>query len=142
VTYVDRTLNCVDCGVEFIHSAADQEYYVAKGFASDPKRFGDARMEAILSHVGASDLDFEQSYVDGEDVVDGRVRRLDPEDGERLAGDQAIGHAVEAKARAGVAPAVALVESALDGAPADAAGRDESAVDVEKKDRGAQGGVS
>ena len=34
VTYVDRTLNCVDCGVEFIHSAADQEYYVQKGFAS------------------------------------------------------------------------------------------------------------
>ena len=38
MTYVDRTLNCVDCSVEFIHSAADQEYYVAKGFASDPKR--------------------------------------------------------------------------------------------------------
>jgi CxxC-x17-CxxC domain-containing protein len=36
VTYVDRTLNCVDCGVEFIHSAADQEYYLAKGFTSDP----------------------------------------------------------------------------------------------------------
>jgi CxxC-x17-CxxC domain-containing protein len=36
--YVDRTLTCVDCGVEFVHSAADQEYYVAKGFTSDPKR--------------------------------------------------------------------------------------------------------
>ena len=38
MTYVDRTLNCVDCGVEFIHSAADQEYYAQKGFVSDPKR--------------------------------------------------------------------------------------------------------
>ena len=38
MTYVDRTLTCVDCGVEFIHSAADQEYYAQKGFASDPKR--------------------------------------------------------------------------------------------------------
>ena len=38
VTFVDRTLTCVDCGVEFIHSAADQEYYVQKGFACDPKR--------------------------------------------------------------------------------------------------------
>src|SRR4029079_1554441 len=28
VTYADRTLTCVDCGVEFIHSAADQEEYV------------------------------------------------------------------------------------------------------------------
>ena len=38
MTYVDRTLSCVDCGVEFIHSAADQEFYVQKGFVSDPKR--------------------------------------------------------------------------------------------------------
>ena len=38
MTYNDRTLNCVDCGVEFIHSAADQEYYQQKGFVSEPKR--------------------------------------------------------------------------------------------------------
>ena len=37
VTYVDRTLNCVDCGVEFIHSAADQEYYVAEGVRERPE---------------------------------------------------------------------------------------------------------
>jgi hypothetical protein len=30
VSYVDRTLNCVDCGVEFVHSAADQEFYAQK----------------------------------------------------------------------------------------------------------------
>ena len=38
MSYVDRTLTCADCGVEFIHSAADQEFYAQKGFASDPKR--------------------------------------------------------------------------------------------------------
>ncbi|MCI0345211.1 MAG: zinc-ribbon domain-containing protein, partial [Chloroflexi bacterium] len=38
VTYADRTLTCVDCGSEFIHSADDQRYYSEKGFASDPKR--------------------------------------------------------------------------------------------------------
>ena len=43
VTYVDRTLICVDCGVEFIHSAADQEYYAQKGFVSDPKRCASCR---------------------------------------------------------------------------------------------------
>src|SRR4051812_26965648 len=43
VTYVDRTLNCVDCGVEFIHSAADQEFYTQKGFSSDPKRCASCR---------------------------------------------------------------------------------------------------
>jgi CxxC-x17-CxxC domain-containing protein len=38
VSYVDRTLTCVDCGVQFIHSAADQEFYAQKGFTSDPHR--------------------------------------------------------------------------------------------------------
>jgi CxxC-x17-CxxC domain-containing protein len=38
VTYADRTLACVDCGSEFIHSADDQKYYTEKGFSSDPKR--------------------------------------------------------------------------------------------------------
>jgi CxxC-x17-CxxC domain-containing protein len=38
VAYVDRTLTCVDCGAEFVHSAEDQEYYAQKGFMSDPKR--------------------------------------------------------------------------------------------------------
>ena len=38
MTYMDRTLTCVDCGMEFVHSAEDQAFYSQKGFASDPKR--------------------------------------------------------------------------------------------------------
>ena len=38
MAYVDRTLTCVDCGAEFVHSAEDQEFYAQKGFVSDPKR--------------------------------------------------------------------------------------------------------
>ena len=38
MTYTDRTLTCVDCGMAFTHTAADQEYYAEKGFTSDPKR--------------------------------------------------------------------------------------------------------
>jgi len=38
VSHADRTLTCVDCGVEFVHSAADQEFYEQKGFTSDPRR--------------------------------------------------------------------------------------------------------
>ncbi len=37
MTYVDRTMTCVDCGVEFIHSAADQEFYAEKGFTVRPQ---------------------------------------------------------------------------------------------------------
>ena len=43
MTYADRTLTCVDCGVEFIHSAADQEFYTQKAFVSDPKRCSSCR---------------------------------------------------------------------------------------------------
>ena len=52
MTYVDRTLTCVDCGVEFIHSAADQEYYVQKGFASDPKRCTSCRASRRAARDG------------------------------------------------------------------------------------------
>lgn len=56
VTYVDRTLTCVDCGVEFIHSAADQEYYVQKGFVSDPKRCTSCRASRRASREGGYDV--------------------------------------------------------------------------------------
>ncbi len=38
MSYADRTLTCMDCGTEFVHSAEDQEYYTQKGFVSEPKR--------------------------------------------------------------------------------------------------------
>jgi CxxC-x17-CxxC domain-containing protein len=55
VTYVDRTLVCVDCGVEFIHSAADQEYYAQKGYTSDPKRCASCRAYRRSVRDGGSD---------------------------------------------------------------------------------------
>jgi CxxC-x17-CxxC domain-containing protein len=55
VTYLDRPLNCVDCGVEFIHSAADQEYYAQKGFTSEPKRCASCRAYRRTSRDGGSE---------------------------------------------------------------------------------------
>ena len=56
VTYVDRSLTCVDCGVEFIHSAADQEYYAQKGFSSDPKRCASCRASRRASREAGYDV--------------------------------------------------------------------------------------
>ena len=53
VTYVDRTVVCVDCGVEFIHSADDQRYYSEKGFVSDPKRCVSCRASRRLSGLSS-----------------------------------------------------------------------------------------
>jgi CxxC-x17-CxxC domain-containing protein len=55
VTYADRTLTCVDCGSEFIHSADDQQYYVEKGFSSDPKRCVSCRASRRAAREGGSD---------------------------------------------------------------------------------------
>lgn len=52
MTYIDRPLICVDCGVEFIHSAADQEFYAAKAFTSDPKRCASCRAYRRTSRDG------------------------------------------------------------------------------------------
>jgi CxxC-x17-CxxC domain-containing protein len=56
VTYADQTINCVDCGVDFIHSAADQEYYAQKGFASDPKRCTSCRASRRAAREGGFDV--------------------------------------------------------------------------------------
>ena len=52
LTYIDRTLTCVDCGVEFTHSAADQEFYAEKGFVSDPKRCTSCRASRRAARDG------------------------------------------------------------------------------------------
>jgi len=57
VSYADRTLTCADCGVEFIHSAADQEFYAQKGFASDPKRCPSCRASRRQMRESSSGFD-------------------------------------------------------------------------------------
>ncbi|MFL5641882.1 MAG: zinc-ribbon domain-containing protein, partial [Chloroflexota bacterium] len=93
MTYTDRSLNCVDCGVEFIHSAADQEYYQQKGFVSDPKRCSSCR----ASRRATRDT--------GYDVREGADRRP-PLQPERVAG--AITLAVAAAPDRDARPAVDL----------------------------------
>ena len=38
MAFVDKEINCKDCGGPFIFTAGEQEFYAQKGFASDPKR--------------------------------------------------------------------------------------------------------
>jgi len=55
-TYVDLTLTCVDCGVDFVHSAADQEFYAQRGFVSDPKRCPSCRASRRAAREAGTDL--------------------------------------------------------------------------------------
>src|SRR5207248_3884584 len=43
VPYTDRTLQCVDCGAEFVFTADDQEFHASRGFTNEPKRCPDCR---------------------------------------------------------------------------------------------------
>lgn len=38
MSFQDKTIQCVDCGAEFIFSAGEQEFYQSKGFTNEPKR--------------------------------------------------------------------------------------------------------
>ena len=55
MTYADRTLTCVDCSQEFIHSADDQKYYADKGFSSEPKRCVSCRASRRAARDGGYD---------------------------------------------------------------------------------------
>ena len=41
--YEDKTLNCRDCGAEFVFTAGEQEFYAEKGFQNEPTRCRECR---------------------------------------------------------------------------------------------------
>ena len=43
VSFTDKTLNCVDCGAEFVFTAGEQEFHASRGFTNEPKRCPDCR---------------------------------------------------------------------------------------------------
>jgi CxxC-x17-CxxC domain-containing protein len=38
MAYVDKVLQCSDCGATFVFSVADQEFFATKGYTNEPKR--------------------------------------------------------------------------------------------------------
>jgi len=45
VTYTDQVLTCTDCGIDFVFSASEQEFFAEKGFSSAPKRCSSCRAQ-------------------------------------------------------------------------------------------------
>ena len=41
MSYVDKTLTCSDCGMEFAFDAGEQEFFASKGFVNEPGRCPD-----------------------------------------------------------------------------------------------------
>lgn len=36
--YADKTIRCRDCGMDFVFSAGEQEFYASKGLVNEPQR--------------------------------------------------------------------------------------------------------
>ena len=43
MSYVDKTLECVECGASFTFSASEQEFFATRGFTNEPKRCPNCR---------------------------------------------------------------------------------------------------
>jgi CxxC-x17-CxxC domain-containing protein len=54
VAYTDQVINCSDCGIDFVFSASEQEFFAEKGFSSAPKRCSSCRAQRRASGGGAS----------------------------------------------------------------------------------------
>ncbi len=38
MAFQDKTIQCADCGVNFVFTAAEQEFFASKGYTNEPKR--------------------------------------------------------------------------------------------------------
>jgi CxxC-x17-CxxC domain-containing protein len=63
VSFVDKTLTCVDCGVSFIFSAEDQAFHQEKGFTNEPRRCLSCRAAKRAERNGGDS--FGRSYSSG-----------------------------------------------------------------------------
>lgn len=54
MTYTDQVLTCVECGIDFVFSASEQEFFAQKGFASAPKRCSSCRAQRRATNGGGT----------------------------------------------------------------------------------------
>jgi len=38
MSYADKTITCRDCGMDFVFTSGEQEFYAQKGFTNEPTR--------------------------------------------------------------------------------------------------------
>ncbi len=53
-TFLDRTLNCRDCGNDFVWTAGEQAFYASKGLENIPGRCPSCRLAARAARQGGA----------------------------------------------------------------------------------------
>ncbi len=54
MSYQDKSLQCSDCGITFVFSAKDQEFFAQKGFTNEPKRCPSCRQARKTERGGGN----------------------------------------------------------------------------------------
>ena len=54
MAYTDQVLTCADCGIDFVFSASEQEFFAQKGFTSAPKRCASCRAQRRATGGGGN----------------------------------------------------------------------------------------
>ena len=52
MSFEDKTIQCSDCGNEFVFSVEDQEFFQTKGYTNDPKRCPECRQARKAERYG------------------------------------------------------------------------------------------
>ena len=52
----DKTLQCKDCGAEFVFTVGEQEFYKEKGFENEPQRCPECRRARKLAKIEVQDI--------------------------------------------------------------------------------------
>ena len=50
--FEDKTLNCKECGADFVFTASEQQFYEEKGFANEPGRCPECRAARKAANRG------------------------------------------------------------------------------------------
>ena len=62
MSYADKTLTCRDCGMDFVFTGGEQEFYAQKGFTNEPTRCPSCRQARKSSGGGRSSYGDRDSY--------------------------------------------------------------------------------
>jgi len=54
MSYTDKTLTCLDCGLNFTFGSGEQEFFASKGFTNEPGRCPDCRAARKQQRGGGS----------------------------------------------------------------------------------------
>src|SRR5205085_6574812 len=52
MSYADKTITCRDCGMDFVFTTGEQEFYAQKGFTNEPTRCPSCRKQRKSSSGG------------------------------------------------------------------------------------------